>query len=156
MPKLWDFEKTHAKAWRIGTTHALEVQLDYWKNSPKFAVTLDRRGSERDHAGVRFAINLFRWEIQIDYYSVFHADHLEQAHRHSSHHRSEILASKQCGCFYCGQIFPPSEIKEWTDEVNDEGQTALCPRCGVDAVIGSKSDYPVSRDYLKQMKKRWF
>jgi hypothetical protein len=73
--ELWDFKKTHAKAWNIGKSHALEVQLDYWKNSPRFAVTLDRRGPERDHAGVRFAINLFHWEFHIDYYSIFHADH---------------------------------------------------------------------------------
>jgi hypothetical protein len=82
---------------------------------------------------------------------------LDVAHKRSIHHRDEILASNSCGCFYCLHIFPPSEIVEWCDNDKDGiGTTALCPKCGVDLVIGSKSDFPVSHEFLSQMKKRWF
>jgi hypothetical protein len=37
-----------------------------------------------------------------------------------------------------------------------EGQTALCPKCGIDAVIGSASGYPISREFLAEMHRHWF
>ncbi len=79
------------------------------------------------------------------------------AHKHSSIHRIEILNSKTCGCFYCCKIFSPSEIEDWCDEdENDEGQTALCPKCGIDSVIGDLSGYEISKDFLAKMNKYWF
>lgn len=78
------------------------------------------------------------------------------AHRHSTHNRDEILTSERCGCFYCGAIFPPTEVKDWTDEQREVGLTALCPRCGIDAVIGSKSGYPITVHFLGTMKEHWF
>jgi hypothetical protein len=81
----------------------------------------------------------------------------EQAHRHSSHHREEVLRSDLCGCFYCRKSFPPTAISEWTDEVGGRGQTALCPRCGIDAVIGSASGLPVAKlKFLREMRRRFF
>jgi hypothetical protein len=79
-----------------------------------------------------------------------------RAHRHSSRHREEVLASAQCGCFYCGAVFPPSEIESWVDDWEDVGQTALCPRCGIDSVIGSESGYPLTEEFLARMKAHWF
>ena len=44
-----------------------------------------------------------------------------------------------------------------TDEDKDrQGQTAICPRCGIDAVIGDKSAVDVSDDFLVRMHKYWF
>ena len=82
---------------------------------------------------------------------------IREAHKHSSNHRQEIEGSDICGCFYCRSIFKPSEIEEWWDE-NDEGigQCAVCPRCGVDSVIGSRSGYPINQDFLKEMNDYWF
>jgi hypothetical protein len=77
---------------------------------------------------------------------------LSTPHHHSARHRPEILGSESCGCFCCLHIFPPSQITNWTDEA----QTALCPACGVDAVIGSASGYPITADFLAQMERRWF
>lgn len=31
---------------------------------------------------------------------------LEEAHKRSSRHRAEVLASTTCGCFYCRPHFP--------------------------------------------------
>ena len=79
------------------------------------------------------------------------------AHQYSSNHREQVLESKQCGCFYCLEIFPPSKIDEWVDENENEiGQTALCPFCGVDSVIGSDSGVSITEEFLKAMHQVWF
>lgn len=52
-------------------------------------------------------------------------------------HREAILQSDACGCYYCLARFAPAEIVAWTDvDEQGVGQTALCPRCGVDSVVG--------------------
>jgi len=76
----------------------------------------------------------------------------QEAHKHSMHNRAEIMQSEQCGCFYCLRMFTPVEIEEWVDE----GQTALCPYCGIDAVLGSASGFTISEDFLSQMRERYF
>lgn len=81
-----------------------------------------------------------------------------KAHEHCIYHRDEILSSTICGCFYCLETFSPSEISNWVDVPEDSsiGQTALCPRCMIDSVIGDKSGYPITREFLKEMKEYWF
>jgi len=74
------------------------------------------------------------------------------AHKSSSGHRDVILRSDLCGCFYCSAVFKPSEIVEWIDD----GQTALCPKCTVDSVIGSASGWPIADEFLRAMHARWF
>ncbi len=74
------------------------------------------------------------------------------AHDHSSRHRTEILSSKVCACFYCRESFAPDEIDEWTDD----DQTALCPKCGIDSVIGSTAGFPLTREFLEEMHGYWF
>ncbi len=77
---------------------------------------------------------------------------LSVAHKHSIRHRAELEASEICGCFYCLSTFPPVEITEWIDA----GLTALCPNCPVDAVLGSASGFPITREFLETMHARWF
>ena len=77
---------------------------------------------------------------------------LEAAHRHCFRNRKEVLASDQCGCFYCGRIFNPHEISEW----HDDGETAFCPHCGIDAIIGSAARLPLTADLLERMNRYWF
>ena len=79
------------------------------------------------------------------------ADHVI-AHQHSINHREELERSTLCGCFDCLHIFPPTEIEEWIDE----DDTALCPKCGIDSVIGDASGYEISREFLKKMMDYWF
>jgi|SRR5450755_247936 hypothetical protein len=74
------------------------------------------------------------------------------AHSHSSRHRSEIESSHTCGCFYCCETFPPQEICDWVDE----GATALCPKCGIDSVLGSSSGLLLTKPFLEEMNKYWF
>lgn len=81
---------------------------------------------------------------------------LEAAHERSINHRTAVLASEQCGCFSCLALFAPDEIRAWVDEDGGVGQTALCPRCGIDSVIGSASGFELGPEFLARMKARWF
>lgn len=78
------------------------------------------------------------------------------AHRHSIRHRDQVLTSKACGCFFCLAVFRPNEIANWVDTIDGVAQTALCPKCGIDSVIGSNSGYPIEPEFLGQMRKHWF
>ena len=82
---------------------------------------------------------------------------LRAAHARSIRHRAEIEASATCGCFHCKKTFAPSEIEEWTDTKNPAPeQTALCPRCGIDSVIGDKSGFALTSEFLTEMNEAWF
>jgi hypothetical protein len=79
-----------------------------------------------------------------------------RAHAHCIRHYRELLASQLCGCFGCLAIFPPFEIDRWlSDGPTDAEQTAWCPYCGVDTVIGSASGYPITAEFLMRMKQHW-
>ena len=82
---------------------------------------------------------------------------LRRAHQHSSNHRSALFESSVCGCFYCGATYSPVEIVEWIDEdASGVGQTALCPKCGIDSVLGDRSGVPITPQFLAEMKQHWF
>lgn len=83
---------------------------------------------------------------------VSRGDRLEAAHKHCSLHRVELQNSSLCGCFYCFATFAPADISEWIDE----GQTAECPKCTIDSVIGSASGYPITAEFLHRMHDKWF
>jgi 5-methylcytosine-specific restriction endonuclease McrA len=80
-------------------------------------------------------------------------EEMRAAHKHSSRNREEIKSSVLCGCFYCRQTFSADEVDEWTDD-ND---TALCPKCGIDSVLGDRSGLPVSElAFLNAMQRHFF
>lgn len=74
------------------------------------------------------------------------------ARKHASNHRAEIEASPRCACFFCFRTFANTEIKKWTDT----NQTALCPRCGVDSVLGSASNHRLDDTFLRGMHTHFF
>ena len=85
------------------------------------------------------------------------ADFIE-AHKFSSNHMEQLKRDTLCGCFHCGKIFSPDEIEEWIIADNDcdrEG-TAVCPYCGIDSVIGASSGYPITPEFLGEMRRYWF
>ena len=62
-----------------------------------------------------------------------------------------VMESGMCGCYYCGHIFPSSEVTDadWVPDLH--GRTVLCPRCGIDAVIGDASGIPIRQDVLDEL-----
>lgn len=73
-------------------------------------------------------------------------------HEYSANHRDQILNSVICGCFHCLAIFKPVEIVEWCDKA----QTAICPHCNIDAVIGSGSGFVIDDEFLEDLNKQSF
>ncbi len=76
-----------------------------------------------------------------------------EAHKYSSNNKPSLSDDKKCGCFYCLNIFNPSEIKKY---IKDNSGTAVCPYCGVDSVIGESSGYHITKEFLKGMYNVWF
>lgn len=81
-------------------------------------------------------------------------DELFKIHKHSFANRKEILKSDTCGCFYCKEMFAPSEIKEWVDD--EGGDTAQCPYCMIDSVIGDASGIKITKKLLEEMYEYFF
>ena len=79
---------------------------------------------------------------------------LQIAHRHSSAHRPEVGRSELCRCFFCLATFHPTEIEHWIED--RRGDTAICPRCGIDSVIGSASGIDMSDAFFGEMRTYWF
>lgn len=73
-----------------------------------------------------------------------------RAHEHSRDNRAEIARSARCGCFHCLEIFPAVTITNWV------GDTARCPHCNMDAVLGAASGLEISDAFLQQMRAYWF
>jgi len=78
-------------------------------------------------------------------------DVLTQAHKHCTRNRPFLRDQVRCGCFHCQSIYTADKIVDWADD----GQTAICPCCGVDAVLSAHTD-PVTAGFLAQMHVRWF
>ena len=74
------------------------------------------------------------------------------AQKHASRHRVEIEASTRCGCYFCFRTFVHTDIKAWIDS----NQTALCPACGVDSVLGNASNQRLDDQFLRKMHTHFF
>src|SRR5437762_2132181 len=56
-------------------------------------------------------------------------------HKTSMHHRNSLSTVEICGCFYCLREFNFHQITRWVDD----DDTALCPFCEIDSVLGFKT-----------------
>lgn len=89
---------------------------------------------------------------------------LLEAHTHTTNNRLELEASKLCGCCSCIAVFPTDEIVAWTGlEVSSldnpdtaSADTALCPRCGSEALIADQAGHQLTPDFLNRMNQAWF
>lgn len=75
------------------------------------------------------------------------------AHKYCTNNKEALLGDPVCGCFYCLEIFRPTEITEWIPETKG---TAVCPYCGVDSVIGESSGFLITKEFLTKMHSYWF
>lgn len=66
----------------------------------------------------------------------------------SMFNRQELGHYTMASCFHCCSVMTISSITDWCDD----GQTAICPTCGVDAVLpGNCAD-----ELLNEMHAIWF
>jgi len=75
-----------------------------------------------------------------------------QASHYSMHNIQDLKKGKICGCFYCLKIFNFIEIEDWSD--NED--TALCPYCEIDSVIGEGSGFIINEPLLKEIHQMYF
>ena len=86
------------------------------------------------------------------------------AFRHTTKNRAEIEASRLCGCCYCMQSFSTDEVVAWAgldfSQLDNpdaaDAETAVCPRCGGEAVIGDKAGFDITPQFLSRMNEAWF
>jgi hypothetical protein len=85
---------------------------------------------------------------------------LKQIHIECGWHEQAILKSNVCGCFNCLSFFPPSQIIDWVEERENcprgPGKTALCPECGIDAVLPDIIKEGLSEGLLRAMREEYF
>lgn len=46
------------------------------------------------------------------------------------YNKQKLKESNNCGCYYCFSVYTYSKIDDWCDR----GETAICPKCGIDSV----------------------
>ena len=85
---------------------------------------------------------------------MYSKDYLQRAHKKSYANKTRLKTAERCGCFYCLKTFNADRIIDWTLDMPDE--TALCPFCGIDSVIGDNEGFPLTEDFLKEMYSEWF
>jgi len=73
-------------------------------------------------------------------------------YKHARNNRFEVAHSDHCACFFCGDIFAPEQITEWTDK----DMTALCPHCKMDAVLPAYNGIPTDTETLMALNKYAF
>ena len=73
-------------------------------------------------------------------------------HKQSFSNKASLKKGNKCGCFHCQKIFNTDEISDWVN--NDE--TAMCPYCGIDSVLGEDCGYPLTRELLYIMHTLFF
>lgn len=87
---------------------------------------------------------------------------LQAIHRYSNRHGDLIDRSDRAGCFHCGALFATKEIRAWIHEPElpragaIDRDTALCPRCGADAVLPSAIPVELDAELLAQMHRHFF
>lgn len=79
-------------------------------------------------------------------------DWMRDAHMHTSYNRSEIEHSKSCCCISCQTFFNPTEV----DYYIDNGQTGMCPYCGIDALIADASGMKITDSMLIDLYMHYF
>ncbi len=77
---------------------------------------------------------------------------LAALHRRSLKNLPQLGGASGAACFHCLRFFPVERIFRWTDE----GLTALCPHCAVDAVLPVSPGFPVSPELLGLMHRVFF
>ena len=65
--------------------------------------------------------------------------------------KKQVLASKTCRCAHCLATFSGAEVIEFIDE----GKTAVCPKCGVDAVLPDCAE-GLNETLLQELHDDWF
>lgn len=77
---------------------------------------------------------------------------IEELLSYAAHNKKIIADSRVAGCFCCLKAFPAKDVCEYSED----GDTALCPKCGIDSVVGDATGYEITPDALRDLRELWF
>lgn len=85
------------------------------------------------------------------------------APRIAMHNKNALSLAIDCACYACVKVFPTSEIKDWTDnwdfrlktESPQHEHTAVCPYCGIDAILPINLEEDKDLVNLKKIHDYW-
>lgn len=80
----------------------------------------------------------------------FEDAYLKQVHEHSFKNKEEILRSCKCLCFHCFRTYNSNDVEMFIPE-NDGNETALCPLCITDTLIGDASGFELSDQLIDEL-----
>lgn len=66
----------------------------------------------------------------------------------SKNNRMAVQEASFVGCYYCLSVYAAYMVEDFVDD----GQTAICPHCYVDAVLPG----PVTKEELQLANYKWF
>lgn len=72
---------------------------------------------------------------------------LATAQKNSMYNMEKIKKVEHVGCYFCKKMYQSIEIEKTTDN----GKTAVCPYCNIDAVIPESKDYYLKQSLLNAM-----
>jgi len=77
---------------------------------------------------------------------------VNDAPKYSKDNNFKIRSASGCnsnhGCYYCISTVAGRSINKWIDD----GYTALCPKCGVDAIL----PYVIDKQFLSDCREHWY
>ena len=76
---------------------------------------------------------------------------LQAVYEHSRLNRRFMTPGGSCRCFHCLLGVAAEQIGQWIDD----GQTALCPHCGIDSVLSNAID-ALSDTLIQQLHAAYF
>lgn len=77
---------------------------------------------------------------------------LKQHHTRCNGNREDLKLHERAGCFCCCKIFPASEVIHFVCD----GDTAQCPKCGIDSVIVDDGVNEFSPELLSALQYEYF
>ena len=77
-------------------------------------------------------------------------DRFQRAEEASDRAWRYVHRSQLCGCFCCARTFAAAAVETCA------GGYAICPYCGIEAVLPDAAGFPIDREFLLAMRRRWF
>ena len=77
---------------------------------------------------------------------------IEKAIDFATSNKVALQQSDKAGCYYCKKIYDASLVIDFLESE----ETALCPKCGTDSVIPSKSPIELTAKNLAELNRHWF
>ena len=84
--------------------------------------------------------------------SKYTIEELKEHHDRCNDNRDALKLHGRAGCFCCLKIFPASEVIYFVCD----GDTAQCPKCGIDSVIVDDGDKEFSPKLLSALQYEYF